>query len=394
MSEATRSLEDYVEQHRSLVEQLDTIRKLVDPERSALRIEELDAEMNGSGFWDDSKHAAKVSSERNRTAKKVDAFKKLEAKVDDIGTLIEMAKEVEMADQAELLEEMQATIGPLDDQLAQVQEEALFTGEFDSSAAVISIQAGEGGVDAQDWAEMLMRMYMRFSDKRGFSVELNDESQGEEAGIRSATFTVKGDYAYGIFNAEAGVHRLVRMSPFDSAHRRQTSFAQVEVAPFFEDDVQLDEIEIDPSDLRIDTYRASGAGGQHVNKTESAVRLTHIPTGLVTQCQNERSQHQNKDTAMKMMRGKLFQLELQKREAVVSAEKGDAQNIGFGSQIRSYVMQPYQMVKDLRTRHETGAVQAVLDGDLDPFIRSFLLHKAKGGANVRIENADIEELDE
>jgi peptide chain release factor 2 len=367
------------------------VRRLVDPERAQLRIEELDAEMNGGGFWDDQTHAAKVSSERNRTAKKIEGYRKLRSGVEDITTLIEMAKEVELSEQGELLDELASSIGPLQRELAEVQEEALFTGEFDSSAAVVSIQAGEGGVDAQDWAEMLVRMYLRFSDKRGFNVEFNEESAGDEAGIRSATFTVKGDYAYGVFNAESGVHRLVRLSPFDSANRRQTSFAQVEVAPFFEDDVVLEDIEIDPSDLRIDTYRASGAGGQHVNKTESAVRLTHIPTGVVTQCQNERSQHQNKDTAMRMMRGKLFQLKQLEREATINAEKGGAQNIGFGSQIRSYVMQPYQMVKDLRTRHETGNVQAVLDGDLDEFIRSFLLHKAQGGVNRRVEDHELED---
>jgi peptide chain release factor 2 len=388
---ADASIEDYVEQLRGLETQLETVRALIDPERAALRIQELDAEMNGTGFWDDQAHAAKVSSERNRTSKKIDGYGRLKSGVEDIQTLIEMAKEVDVSEQADLLGELAQSIGPLEQQLAEVQEEALFTGEFDSSSAVVSIQAGEGGVDAQDWAEMLVRMYMRFSEKRGFNVELNAESAGEEAGIRSATFTVKGDYAYGVFNAEGGVHRLVRLSPFDSAHRRQTSFAQVEVAPFFEDDVVLDDIEIDPSDLRIDTYRASGAGGQHVNKTESAVRLTHLPTGVVTQCQNERSQHQNKDTAMKMLRGKLFQLKQQEREATVNAEKGDAQNIGFGSQIRSYVMQPYQMVKDLRTRHETGNVQAVLDGDLDDFIRSFLLHKAQGGVNRRVEDHELED---
>ena len=388
---ADASIEDYVEQLRALETQLEMVRRLVDPERAQLRIEELDAEMNGGGFWDDQTHAAKVSSERNRTAKKIEGYNKLRSGVEDITTLIEMAKEVELSEQGELLDELASSIGPLQRELAEVQEEALFTGEFDSSAAVVSIQAGEGGVDAQDWAEMLVRMYLRFSDKRGFNVEFNEESAGDEAGIRSATFTVKGDYAYGVFNAESGVHRLVRLSPFDSANRRQTSFAQVEVAPFFEDDVVLEDIEIDPSDLRIDTYRASGAGGQHVNKTESAVRLTHIPTGVVTQCQNERSQHQNKDTAMRMMRGKLFQLKQLEREATINAEKGGAQNIGFGSQIRSYVMQPYQMVKDLRTRHETGNVQAVLDGDLDEFIRSFLLHKAQGGVNRRVEDHELED---
>ncbi len=389
MADAT--IEDYVEQLRALETQLETVRSLVDPETAELRIQELDAEMNGSGFWDDQAHAAKVSSERNRTAKKLQGYARLKQGVEDVETLIEMAKEVDVAEQAELLGELAAAIGPLEAQLAEVQEEALFTGEFDSSAAVVSIQAGEGGVDAQDWAEMLVRMYLRFADKRGFNVEFNEESPGEEAGIRSATFTVKGDYAYGVFNAEGGVHRLVRLSPFDSANRRQTSFAQVEVAPLFEDDVVLDDIEIDPADLRVDTYRASGAGGQHVNKTDSAIRITHNPTGIVVQCQNERSQHQNRDTAMKMLRGKLFELKRQEREATISAEKGDAQNIGFGSQIRSYVLQPYQMVKDLRTRHESGNPKAVLDGDLDDFVRSFLLHKAQGGVNRRVEDHELED---
>jgi peptide chain release factor 2 len=388
MAEAT--IETYVEQHRQLETELETVRRLVDPERAALRIEELDAEMNSGTFWDDQANATKVSSERNRTAKKVEGYARLKSGVEDVGTLIEMVKETDVADQAELLAELASAIPPLEQQLAEVQEEALFTGEFDASAAVVSVQAGEGGVDAQDWAEMLVRMYLRFSDKRGFKVEFNEESAGEEAGIRSATFTVKGDYAYGVFNAEGGVHRLVRLSPFDSANRRQTSFAQVEVAPFFEDDVDIEGIEIDPADLRVDTYRAWGAGGQHVNKTDSAIRITHIPTNTVVQCQNERSQHQNRDTAMKMLRGKLFLLEQQKRDAVIAAEKGDAQNIGFGSQIRSYVMQPYQMVKDLRTRHETSQVQNVLDGDLDDFIRSFLLHKAKGGVNRRVEDHELD----
>ena len=388
---ADASIEDYVEQLRELETQLETVRSLVDPETAELRIQELDAEMNGSGFWDDQAHAAKVSSERNRTAKKLQGYGRLKQGVEDIETLIEMAKEVDVSEQAELLGDLAQAIAPLEAQLAEVQEEALFTGEFDSSAAVVSVQAGEGGVDAQDWAEMLVRMYMRFADKRGFQVEFNEESAGEEAGIRSATFTVKGDYAYGIFNAEGGVHRLVRLSPFDSANRRQTSFAQVEVAPLFEDDVVLEDIEIDPADLRVDTYRASGAGGQHVNKTDSAIRITHNPTGIVVQCQNERSQHQNRDTAMKMLRGRLFQLKQQEREATISAEKGDAQNIGFGSQIRSYVLQPYQMVKDLRTRHESGNPKAVLDGDLDDFIRSFLLHKAQGGVNRRVEDHELED---
>jgi peptide chain release factor 2 len=387
---ADASIEDYVEQLKALETQLETVRRLVDPERAALRIQELDAEMNGTGFWDDQAHAAKVSAERTRTARKIEGYAKLREGVEDIETLLEMAKEVDIAEQAELVGDIAQAIGPLEAKLAEVQEEALFTGEFDSSAAVVSVQAGEGGVDAQDWAEMLVRMYMRFADKRGFQVEFNEESAGEEAGIRSATFTVKGDYAYGVFNAEGGVHRLVRLSPFDSANRRQTSFAQVEVSPYFEDDVVLDDVEIDPADLRVDTFRASGAGGQHVNKTDSAIRITHNPTGIVVACQNERSQHQNRDTAMKMLRGKLFELKRQEREATISAEKGDAQNIGFGSQIRSYVLQPYQMVKDLRTRHESGNPKAVLDGELDDFIRAFLLHKAQGGVNRRVEDHELD----
>lgn len=387
---AVVTIEDYIEQLRDLEIQMETVRSLVDPDRALLRIEELDAEMNGSGFWDDQAHAAKVSSERNRTAKKLDGYRQLNGSLEDVQTLIEMAKEVSISEQIDLLSEIAEAISPLEEKLAQVQEEALFTGEYDSSPAVVSVQAGEGGVDAQDWAEMLVRMYLRFADQRGLSIDFNEESPGEEAGIRSATFSVKGEFAYGIFNAEGGVHRLVRLSPFDSANRRHTSFAQVEVAPLFEDDVVLDDIEIDPGDLRVDTYRASGAGGQHVNKTDSAIRITHLPTGLVVQCQNERSQHQNRDTAMKMLRGKLFERKRQEREATISAEKGDAQNIGFGSQIRSYVLQPYQMVKDLRTRHESGNPKAVLDGDLDGFIRAFLLHKAQGGDNRRIEDHELD----
>jgi peptide chain release factor 2 len=307
----------------------------------------------------------------------------------DASDLLDMVRESQLDDeQAELLEMLGTAIVSLEAKLGQLQEEALFSGEYDSGPAIVSLQAGEGGVDAQDWAEMLVRMYLRFAERRGLKVEFTSENAGEEAGIRSASFIVRGENAYGVMNAESGVHRLVRLSPFDSANRRQTSFAQVEVTPLFEDDV---EVEIDEKELRIDTYRASGAGGQHVNKTESAVRITHIPTNTVVQCQNERSQHQNREVAMRMLQGKLYELERQKREATVNAEKGDAQNVGFGSQIRSYVMQPYQMVKDLRTRHETGNVSAVLDGDLDEFIRAYLLHKAQGGSAFRADaTADLD----
>jgi peptide chain release factor 2 len=240
---------------------------------------------------------------------------------------------------------------------------------------VLTINAGTGGTDAQDWAEILLRMYQRWAADRGFELELLEASPGEEAGLKSATATVKGENAYGVLKAERGVHRLVRLSPFDAAHRRHTAFAQVVVAPLLPDD---EEIELDESELRIDTYRASGAGGQHVNKTDSAVRITHLPTGIVVQCQNERSQTSNKQTALRILKSRLAELQEEEREAELARERGAAQDIGFGSQIRSYVLHPYQLVKDHRTDHEAGNAQGVLDGDLDEFVRSYLLAKAAG----------------
>jgi peptide chain release factor 2 len=388
MQVAPHDFDSYGERLADLRTQFGTIERFVDPESSQRRIAELEVEMNADGFWNNPEAAGKTSAEHTRLRRKLDNLSKLRSEVEDVETLLEMAQHADENEAGELIVEMDAAIDPLTAKLAQLQEEALFSGEFDAGPAIVSIQAGEGGVDAQDWAEMLVRMYLRFSERRGFTVEFNHETEGEGAGIRSASFTVRGEYAYGVMNAESGVHRLVRLSPFDSAHRRQTSFAQVEVSPLIEDDV---DVEIDEKDLRIDTYRASGAGGQHVNKTESAIRITHMPSGVVVQCQNERSQHQNRDTAMKMLKSKLFELELQRREAQINAEKGEAQNVGFGSQIRSYVMQPYQMVKDLRTRHETGNVQAVLDGDLDEFIRSFLLHKAQGGSSFRVDPSELDD---
>jgi peptide chain release factor 2 len=239
----------------------------------------------------------------------------------------------------------------------------------------VTIHAGTGGTDAQDWAEILLRMYLRWASDRGFQAELVEASPGEEAGLKSATFTVKGENVYGILKAERGVHRLVRLSPFDQAHRRHTSFAQVIVSPPLPED---ESVELDEADLRIDTYRASGAGGQHVNKTDSAVRITHIPTGIVVQCQNERSQAANKQTALRILKSRLAELEQEKREQELARERGAAQQADFGSQIRSYVLQPYQLVKDHRTGYETGNTQAVLDGDLDEFIHQYLLAKAAG----------------
>ena len=274
-------------------------------------------------------------------------------------------------------EEIATSIEPLRRELALLQEDALFSGEYDAGDAVVTLQSDVGGTDAQDFTEMLLRMYQRWAEDRGFKSEVIEVSPGEEAGLKSATFTVEGENAYGILRAERGKHRLVRQSPFDQAHRRHTSFAQVIPAPLLSQD---GDVEIDEGDLRIDTYRAQGAGGQHVNKTDSAVRITHLPTGVVVQCQNERSQTSNKATAMRILRSRLAELEEEKREAELARERGAAQDIGFGSQIRSYVLHPYQLVKDHRTDVEVGNTQGVLDGDLDEFVHAYLLARAAGKA--------------
>jgi peptide chain release factor 2 len=276
---------------------------------------------------------------------------------------------------ASLAAELEEQIASVEERLAELEEQRLFSGRYDAGDALVTVNAGAGGTDAQDWAEMVLRMEMRWAERRGFQVELLELSPGEEAGIKSATFRASGENAYGLFSAERGVHRLVRLSPFDAAHRRQTSFAGVEVAPVVQDS---GEVEIDEDDLQVDTYRASGAGGQHVNKTDSAVRITHRPTGIVVQCQNERSQSSNRATAMAMLRAKLLERRERERQEEIAREKGEAQDVNFGSQIRSYVMHPYTMVKDHRTAHEMGDVQRVLDGDLDGFVRAYLLSSAAG----------------
>src|SRR6266576_693159 len=324
--------------------------------------------MGEPGFWDDSERAAAVSAEQARASRRLQMFVALQSDVEDLDGLVEMAVEEES-----LLAEVDEQIVSVEERLAQLEEQRLFSGRYDSGDALVSVNAGAGGTDAQDWAEMVLRMEMRWAEKRGFKVELLEVSPGEEAGIKSATFRVGGENAYGLYTAERGVHRLVRLSPFDAAHRRQTSFAGVEVAPVVE---ETGEIVIDPDDLQVDTYRASGAGGQHVNKTDSAVRITHRPTGIVVQCQNERSQSSNKATAMAMLRSKLVELEERKRREEIAKERGEAQDVNFGSQIRSYVLHPYKQVKDHRTSHEMGDAQRVLDGDLDEFVRAYLLQEA------------------
>ncbi len=330
--------------------------------------------MGNEGFWDDSERAASVSAEHARASRRLEMFSELQRDVDDLDGLAEMAEEEES-----LQEELYEQIASVESRLEVLEEQRLFSGRYDSGDALVSVNAGAGGTDAQDWAEMVLRMEMRWAERRGFQVELLEASAGEEAGIKSATFRVSGENAYGLFGAERGVHRLVRLSPFDSAHRRQTSFAGVEVAPVVKD---TGEIEINEDDLQVDTYRASGAGGQHVNKTDSAVRVTHRPTGIVVQCQNERSQSSNRATAMAMLRAKLLERRERERQEEIAREKGDAQDVNFGSQIRSYVLHPYTMVKDHRTGYEMGDVQRVLDGDLDGFVRAYLLAAASLQANA------------
>jgi peptide chain release factor 2 len=322
--------------------------------------------MGAPGFWDDQASAARISTEHSRLVRKLERYERLQGEFADAGELLRLGE-----DEAEI----GLLVAALEDELARLEEDALFTGEYDAGDAVLEIHAGTGGTDAQDWADMLLRMYLRWASDRRFATEVLEASPGEEAGLKSTTVAVKGENAYGTLKAERGVHRLVRLSPFDSAHRRHTAFAQVVVAPLLPDDAP---VEIDESDLRIDTYRSSGAGGQHVNKTDSAVRITHIPTGIVVQCQNERSQTSNKATAMRILKSRLAELEEEKREAELARERGAAQDIGFGSQIRSYVLHPYQLVKDHRTDFEVGNTQSVLDGGLDGFVHAYLLAKAAG----------------
>jgi peptide chain release factor 2 len=328
--------------------------------------------MGAPGFWDDQERAAKVSAEHASVQRRLEGYRSLERDVGDLDTLEEMAAEDES-----IAAELDDQLASIETRLAELEEARLFSGRYDTGDAVVTVNAGAGGTDSQDWAEMLLRMYMRWAERRGMKVELKEASPGEEAGIKSATFLARGENAYGLFSAEKGVHRLVRISPFDAQSRRHTAFAGVEVAPLVEDDVEVD---LDPEDLQVDTYRASGAGGQHVNKTDSAVRITHRPTGVVVQCQNERSQSANRNTAMAMLRSKLIELEEQKRREEIAKERGEAQDVGWGSQIRSYVLHPYTMVKDHRTNVEAGNAQAVLDGDLDEFVRAELLRRAGDGA--------------
>lgn len=340
-----------------------------DPASLKQEVAELDQKMLAPGFWDDARGAGKVSAERAAKARNLEMVERLEAEVAELPEMLEMADE-----EPELRAEVVDTVDRASAEIGRLQEAALFTGEYDDGPAVVTISAGAGGTDAQDWAEMLLRMYLRWADQRGFKTSLLEATEGEEAGLKSVTFSVDGENAYGIMDAEKGVHRLVRLSPFDSAHRRHTAFARLDAAPYIAEGDG--DVEIDDKDLRIDTYRASGAGGQHVNKTDSAVRITHLPSGLVVQCQNERSQTQNRETAMRVLRSRLLELQIREREAELAKQRGEVADISFGSQIRSYVLHPYTMVNDHRTGLKVGNSSGVLDGHLDPFIQAYLLQRA------------------
>jgi len=348
-----------------------------DPAALEEQVAGIEKQMQQPGFWDDKHVAAKVSSDYRRARRRLDRFGRTRAEVEDGEAMVEMAREESAASgpeaAASFIEETWQSLSETLSHLARLEEERLFSGEYDDGDAMLTIHPGAGGTESQDWAEMLLRMYLRWADNRGFKTEINEATAGDDAGLKSATVTIHGENAYGLLSAERGVHRLVRISPFDAANRRHTSFTAVEVSPLVEEDV---EVEIDEKDLRVETYRASGAGGQHVNKTDSAVRITHIPTGTVVQCQNERSQISNRATAMKLLKARLLELEERKRAEEMEKERGEVMEIAWGSQIRSYVLAPYQMVKDHRTGYETGNTQAVLDGGIDGLIHEYLVLKA------------------
>ncbi len=338
-----------------------------DVPRKRSELEKIEKQISEPGFWDDSESAQKVMGRRSRIEKALQQQKDFETGVSDAEVLFEFA-----ADDTDSATELQALMKSLEARVSGAQTQSLLSGETDANNAICSIQAGAGGTDAQDFAQMLLRMYLRWGERKGFKVEVLDEQSGSEAGLKSATFRVEGDYAYGLLSTEAGVHRLVRISPFNSGGSRETSFASMFVSPEIDENIEVD---IQDKDLRVDTYRSSGAGGQHVNVTDSAVRITHIPTNIVVTCQNQRSQIQNRAVAMQVLRSKLYELELEKRRADSADLEATKMDIAFGSQIRNYVLHPYRLVKDTRTKFEVTDVDAVLDGDIDDFIKEFLLYK-------------------
>ncbi|MFN8599684.1 MAG: peptide chain release factor 2 [Candidatus Binatia bacterium] len=360
-----------------LEERIDVLGRYLDVARLSERLSELDELASREDLWNNAEKAQTLLRERSAVQSKLGGLSKLREGAEEIKLYLEMAADGE----EEALAEAESRLAQVDKEVAKLELQRMLGGEHDISNAIVNVHPGAGGTESQDWAEMLLRMLLRWAERHGYKVQMVEHLSGEGAGIKSATFTVEGEYAYGYLRAEAGVHRLVRISPFDANARRHTSFAAVLVTPEIDDNI---EIEIRDEDLRIDTYRSSGAGGQHVNKTDSAVRLTHLATGIVVACQNERSQHKNKAMAMKILRSRLYELELEKQREKKEQIAGEKREINFGSQIRSYVLHPYRMVKDHRTGVESGNTDAVLDGDLDPFIEAELLRQAgtKDGASA------------
>ena len=369
---AENALRDAVATLAELETRWSAAREYLKIDSSRNRHAALSVEVAAANLWDDQDHAREVTTEFGRLTNDLEAFDLQRRAIDDCVVLVDFSRESLSSGEPDwsLLDELSSSVANLENSLAALEVQSLLSGPYDENDAIAELHAGAGGTDAQDWTEMLLRMYSRWAERRGFAVEIDEATEGQEAGLLSATFIVKGRFAYGWLNAERGVHRLVRMSPFDSQARRQTSFASMEVTPLLADDAG--EVEIDEKDLRIDTYRSSGAGGQHVNKTDSAIRITHLATGIVVSCQNERSQHQNRARAMQILEAKLAERARAQRRAAMDALSGDRGDNAWGSQIRSYVQAPYQLVKDHRTDFETGNVEVVLDGDLDSFMEAEL----------------------
>ena len=357
--------------------QLEGIKKSLDLDNKQKRIEELEADMEAPGFWDDPDKSQKAMKELKGLKDSFEGYDSLKSGLEDINILIEMADE---SDDASLVPEIEQEVTSFEEKMEEIRIETLLSGEYDSCDAILTLHAGAGGTESCDWCQMLLRMYTRWAEKHGYTTQIIDYLEGDEAGVKSVTVEISGENAYGHLKSEHGVHRLVRISPFNAAGKRQTSFVSCDVMPDIDEDV---DVQINDDDLRIDTYRSSGAGGQHINKTSSAIRITHLPTGIVVQCQNERSQHQNKDKAMQMLKAKLYLMKQQEQADKVSGIRGEIKEIGFGSQIRSYVLQPYTMVKDHRTGFESGNVNAVLDGGLDGFISAYLKWESLGRPQVK-----------
>ncbi len=357
-----------VNQLSSMKQEIDTLMLRLKIEEKAAQVAELESQASAADLWEDPENAQKVMQRLSGLKAQVEKWQAVAGRINDALELAELSDD-------DLYEDLSQEVESLQPVVERLSFQAMFSGPYDDENAILAIHAGAGGTDSQDWAEMLERMYLRWAEENGYKIDIIERSEGEEAGVKSVTLEVQGDYAFGYLQSERGVHRLVRLSPFDSANRRHTSFAKVELWPDIQDDI---DIEVNETDLRIDTYRAGGAGGQHVQKNDTAVRITHIPTGVVVQCQNQRSQKQNRDRAMQILKARLYEMEMEKQEAAMSELKGENVDAGWGNQIRSYVLHPYQLAKDHRTDYEVGNVSAVLNGRLNDFMEAYLRYKIEG----------------